>query len=76
MRLLAEVAKEVTKIIELYSYVESNRPGRRKMIYHGGCFSVRVDMVDSDRLSEITGGNMTCNKLNLQLETGSCQEGS
>lgn len=43
-----------------------------KMIYHGGCFSV----VDSDRLSEITGGNMTCNKLNLQLETGSCQEGS
>lgn len=30
MRLLAEVAKEVTKIIELYSYVESSRPGRRK----------------------------------------------
>lgn len=47
-----------------------------EMVYHGGCFSVRVDMVDSDRLSEITGGKMTCNKLNLQLETGSCQEGS
>lgn len=47
-----------------------------KMIYLGGCFSVRVDMVDSDRLSEITVGNMTCNKLNLQHETGSCQEGS
>lgn len=46
-----------------------------EMVYHGGCFSVRVDMVDSDRLSDITGGNMTCNKLNLQLETGSCQEG-
>lgn len=25
-----------------------------EMVYHGGCFSVRVDMVDSDRLSEIT----------------------